>query len=217
MITAYLPSIAMCKADLTEEKREELSRKLGIYLAKLHNVTENNFGYLSRICQGISFTTWGEALNFEVRDIAGRLAQAGGLTSQELQALLDIFQRSQPLLDEIRQPHLCHTDLWEGNVLLYRDTWDIAAVIDSDRAIFADPEFEFASPWMMNPPLLAGYHSVTPRNPGPKDTQRRRLYQMYYSLVDAYVGFAEYNDQNLYREQKQALLSHMAHWGQSAG
>lgn len=40
---------------------------------------------------------------------------------------------------------------------------------------------------------------------------------MYYSLVDAYVGFAEYNDQNLHRAQKQALLSHMAHWGQSAG
>lgn len=54
---------------------------------------------------------------------------------EETQTLRHQFYKSRELLDEIRTPHLLHTDLWEGNVLLDRDTLEIAAIIDSDRAM----------------------------------------------------------------------------------
>lgn len=116
------------------------------------------------------------------------------------------FYQSRELLDEIRTPHLLHSDLWEGNVLLDKDTLEITAIIDGDRAMFGDMDFEFSSPWMENPALREGHGSVihTPSLPG--HSKRRQLYQMFYCLWEAYVWYAEYNDSGLYESKKRQLL-----------
>ena len=127
MIVEYIPSIVMSKADLTEEKRNMLYRQMGIYLTKFHQVTGDSFGFLSRICSGKKFDKWSGALIFEVEDMTERLEKFSGLSAEEAQTIRHQFEKSRELLDEIRTPHLLHTDLWEGNVLLNRDTLEIAA------------------------------------------------------------------------------------------
>lgn len=47
-----------------------------------------------------------------------RLEKLGGLNTKETEAIQHQYKKSRELLDEIRTPHLLHTDLWEGNVLL---------------------------------------------------------------------------------------------------
>jgi Ser/Thr protein kinase RdoA (MazF antagonist) len=53
------------------------------------------------------------------------------------------------LYKSIKIPRLLHADIWDGNVLVRRmndtDRYELAAVIDADRAIFGDIDFEFAS------------------------------------------------------------------------
>jgi len=206
MLVEYIPSIAMVNAPLAEGKRKELYREMGAYLARLHQVIGGSFGFLSRFCAGQRFETWGGALIFEVEDITSRLERLGGWQPQEAEAMRDIFYRSRGLLDEISTPHLLHTDLWEGNVLLDRDTLEIVAIIDSDRAVWGDEAFEFASPWMENPALKEGYASFR-REPAPAhDGARRRLYRMFYCLLEAYVGYGEYNQPELYETRKTQLL-----------
>lgn len=209
MITEYIPSVVMANAGLTEESRSRIYRLLGVYLAKLHLVTGESFGFLSRICSGKKFSTWSDALIFEVEDISGRLERLGGLTEGEAQAVRRLFYKSRELLDEIKTPHLLHTDLWEGNVLLDADTLEIAAIIDSDRAMYGDRDFEFSSPWMKNAALREGYRSVIPETDAPNGEKRRALYRMFFFLLEAYVGYGEYNQPELYQTRKKQLMEHI--------
>lgn len=206
MIVEYIPSIVMAKAELTEEKRKELYIKMGEQLAKLHQVTGNHFGYVSRIYEGKYFETWSEALLFEVEDITTRLEQIDGLSGVETEKLRMIFRQSKELLDEIKVPHLLHTDLWEGNVLIDQNGQEIVAIIDGDRAVFGDIDFEFASSWMENPALKEGYGSIMKEPLSTNRLERRRLYQMFFYLLDAYVWYGEYHDQQVYAECKKKLL-----------
>lgn len=209
MIVEYIPSIVMAKAELASEKRNYLYQQMGIYLAKLHQVTGNHFGFLSRICKGKQCEKWSDALIFEVEDITKRFEGLGGLNIEEVKTLRDCFYKSRELLDEIRTPHLLHTDLWEGNVLLNRDTLEIVAIIDSDRAMFGDVDFEFASSWMKNPDLKKGYDSIMQKSTLPSNVRRQQLYQMFYCLLEAYVGYGEYNNPELYETRKKQLMQHI--------
>lgn len=55
---------ALLDAGLTEESRSRIYRLLGVYLAKLHLVTGESFGFLSRICSGKKFSTWSTSCAF---------------------------------------------------------------------------------------------------------------------------------------------------------
>lgn len=209
MIVEYIPSIVMLKAELTEERRNMLYRQMGIYLAKFHQVTGDSFGFLSRICNGKKFDKWSDSLIFEIEDISGRLEKLGGLNAEETQTLRYQFYKSRELLDEIKTPHLLHTDLWEGNILLNKDTLEIAAIIDSDRTMYGDKDFEFASAWMGNFSLKEGYDSIIQKSTSPNDVKRRQLYQMFFCLLEAYVGYGEYNNPELYKTRKKQLMQHI--------
>lgn len=206
MIVEYIPSIVMLKADLTEEKREKLYVQMERYLSELHQVTGEGFGFVSRICEGKAFGKWSDALIYEVADLSGRLVEANGLSAEDADNLLLTFKLNGDLLDQIKMPHLLHTDLWEGNVLLDENTLEIAAVIDCDRAVFGDVDFEFASPWMENSHLKRGYGAVMQMSLSRERVKRRRLYQMFFSLLDAYVGYCEYNNLELYENKKKRLI-----------
>lgn len=206
MIVEYIPSVAMVNLDLPAEKRKILYFQMGRYLKKLHRVKGESFGFVSRICAGKTFDTWSEALIYEVCDMAQRLQKAGGMSSREEEALLSEFRRNRSLLDEIKEPHLLHTDLWVGNVLLDEKTLEILAIIDGDRAVFGDVDFEFACPWMEEPDLWDGYGFVPEKTGCSARGKRKRLYQMFFYLLEAYVGYCEYNNPDLYRVRKQQML-----------
>lgn len=210
MIVEYIPSIVMANAQLTEEKREYLFRQMGIYLARFHQITGEHFGFLSRVCKGKLFDKWSDALIFEVEDMAERLEQSGGLSREDTRRLREHFYSSRELLDEIRTPRFLHTDLWAGNVLLDRDTLEIVAIIDADRSMFGDIAFEFSSPWLDVPSLKEGHDSILPESVLPGDAKRRQLYQMLYYLLEAHVGYSEYNDTGLYETRKRQLLEQIS-------
>lgn len=211
MIVEYIPSIVMVNAELTDEKRNQLYFQMGKQIAKFHSVTGEHFGFVSRLYKGKTFSKWSDALIFETKDIAGRLEHQGGLSKKETETLCQIFDQNREVLDRVKTPHLLHTDVWEGNILLDRDTLNISAVIDSDRAVFGDVDFEFASSWMGNPMLKKGYDSIRQENQVSPFGREKRicLYRMFYALLEAYVGYAEYNNWELYEARKKQLLESM--------
>lgn len=87
-----------------------------------------------------------------MRDISDRLVELNGLSVGEADDLLLKFYQNKALLDEIKESHLLHTDLWEGNVLLDNETLEIAAIIDCDRAVFGDVDLSLpARGWEILP------------------------------------------------------------------
>ena len=206
MIVEYIPSVAMVNAELSTEKRQELYFQMGRCLIRLHQVQGEHFGFVSRICAGKAFDRWSDALIYEVRDMAWRLVKAGGMSPAQADLLLSAFCQSRGLLDQVKVPHLLHTDLWAGNVLLDKKTLEIRAIIDSDRAVFGDVDFEFASLWMEEPALRQGYGYVAEKDMCSERGKRIRLYRMFYFLLEAYVGYCEYNNPELYKVRKKQLL-----------
>lgn len=202
MIVEYIPSVAMVKVNLSAAQRNELCFTLGRYLAKLHQVTGSFFGFVSRILEGYQFASWGEALLFEITDMTDRLQKFDGISAAEADKIKEQFIKHRSLFDEIETPHLMHTDLWAGNVLLDKqDPSVIRAVIDGDRAVFGDPDFEFSSPWMEDKEMQRGYGF---HPPAPTEEHRRKriqLYRMFYLVLEAYVGIGEYNNLDLYHER----------------
>ena len=64
-------------------------------------------------------------------------------------------------------------------------------MIDGDRALFGDIDFEFASGWMMTDAFFDGYGARPAETP---DCQRRRLlYKLLYELNDFYISLIEYD------------------------
>lgn len=210
IIVEYIPSAAMVNVELTEAQKNHLDFQIGKQLAKLHQVTGDSFGFVSRILEGKYFKNWSDAIIFETEDIAERLVRSGGISGAERNALREVFYQSRGLLDEIKEPHLLHTDLWTGNVLLNQDTMEIAAIIDSDRAVFGDVDFEFACPWMNNTAIKEGYDMNMQEFLRPNRVKRRQLYQMFFCLLEAYVWRSEYNNLGLYAERKKELIRLLA-------
>ena len=99
----------------------------------------------------------------------------------------------QALLDAIDTPRLLHADLWDGNVLVrpMSSGWEVAAIIDGDRALYGDIDFEFASGWMMTDAFFDGYGARPAETP---ECQRRRLlYKLLYELNDFNISLIEYD------------------------
>lgn len=204
MIVSYIPYVSMYAAGLGDGEKHRLYLELGGYLRRLHSMKGERFGFLSRIAAGGGFERWSDALLFEIADFTARLESAGGLTPEEGERLRAAYRENAALLDEISEPRLLHTDIWEGNVLLDAESHGILAVIDGDRAMFGDSDFEFASPWGSVPPLREGYGfepDVTPER-----ELRMRLYLAFYLALEAHVGLSEYNNMELFHERRRQLM-----------
>lgn len=204
MIVEYIPSVAMNQIKLTEAERASLYRQIGAYLRRFHQIKGESFGYLSRILRGEGFSTWGDALLFEVEDILGRLERYLGCSGREIRKA---FHRNKALLDMAGPACLLHTDMWEGNVLLDRETHEILAVIDGDRAVYGDPDFEFSSSWMEDPDLLDGYGLDLQEKRRPEREKRRVLYRLYYLLLESYVEFEKYESRGRYDREVPQIRS----------
>lgn len=205
MIVEYIPSVVMAEAKLPEDEKSRLRRQVGTYLNRLHQVEGDSFGYLSRIAMGIRFGSWREAFMFEAEDILTRLEAYRPFPPEVFAALRRRFASGGPVLDEIKTPQLLHTDMWEGNVLLTEDAREIAAVIDGDRAVFGDVDFEFASEWGAGLTSLCGREP--PGSGSPARRERMSLYRLYYVLLEAYVWTAEYDGPEVRQEKQNALLA----------
>lgn len=70
MIVEYIPSVVMSNAEIEDEKKDKLYYQLGEKLYRLHQVTGENFSFVSRIQGGKSFKKWSDALIFEAEDIS---------------------------------------------------------------------------------------------------------------------------------------------------
>jgi aminoglycoside phosphotransferase (APT) family kinase protein len=124
--------------DLTTDQRREVETRLGAYMTRLHAVTGPAFGYPAS--SALQAPTWREAF---ARMVAAILDDAA-TWDVELPAgrMLEALERHGHELDVVTVPTLVHTDLWEGNVFLDPETLEIVGVIDTERAIFADPLYE---------------------------------------------------------------------------
>lgn len=193
MITAYIPSVPLYEAG---GDSEDLLVSFGESMGKLHEIRGNRFGRVSQILRGGGYDTWGKAMLGELADWKTVGEPAGFFKPDELAAAESVFSRAVPLLDEITVPRLVHADLWAGNVLVKPEK-TLGAVIDMDRCFFGDPAVESFG-WFRFDGIRKGYENVRGAQTEDEHTAlRRKLYSLWYAMLDGYVWKFEYrNDEN---------------------
>ena len=185
----------MSEFTLSIQDRARICRDIGAATAKLHGIQTSKFGRIAEVKDGGGFDLWSEALLHELYDWEKVGVPAALFEMSEHTQIRRLFERAAPYLDEIKEPRLVHTDLWPGNILIRTDTPSpqFAAIIDADRSIWGDPDFEFSSiRWTYaEENFWEGYGRKLSQEPAYRI--RRSIYTLLNRLWNAYVYLCEYN------------------------
>ena len=196
-IAEYIESVPLSDEAVPEFAKDELYEEAGRWTARLHAVEGTRFGRVSEFVQGGGDADWGRYLAAHVAEIGESCLRFEIFDESIVRRIVRAFAEHADLYRDVAVPRLVHADLWGGNVLVRPSSaqdgsrYELAAIIDADRAMFGDVDFEFASPWMMNDAFLRGY-GKDPRNGA--DEMKIMSYKLIYALIDAYVWKVQYNN-----------------------
>lgn len=211
MVVDCLDAVCLSTVEVDKDTERRLCRETGQYVAAIHAMTAEDlprkhpkpFGRYANVISGQGGATWKEAILSEVAQWRMLAEPADIFTKEELDVIEQTFHRNSHVLDAITVPNLIHGDLWYGNILVDREN-RLTAIIDGDRALFGDPEFELATGWMISDSFLEGYGKGL--DPAPEAVLRRRLYKLLLSIEDCYILFCEYSNPEAGAELKRWIL-----------
>jgi len=208
MITEYIESVPLSDEAVPEAAKIALYEQAGAAAAKMHGIRGAKFGRVSDLSGGGGNESWGGYLAAHVAELGESCLRYAVLDKPTVTRIVRLFDTNAALYAEIDTPRLVHADLWAGNVLV-RPTGangeaELAAIIDADRAIFGDVDFEFASPWMINEAFLKGYGE---RGEMEADRSIRiDTYKLIYYLIDTYVWKIQYDNDEEHETNKRRML-----------
>ena len=132
---------ADARPELTPDAELALWQELGEITARIHSVPAQEFGPPET---GFGTATWSDLVRW---DVTGFTVDAGrfGLDVAPFEAVQALVDHAVPLLDEITEPHLIHSDLGLNHVLIATEEGGAArltGLIDWEYGRFADPQSE---------------------------------------------------------------------------
>ena len=188
LVVSHLDGVPLVDAgELEPAGTDRVQRELGAFMARLHTVHGERFGY-PNLDAGLHAATWAEAFKSMVEALLGDAGRWGTpLPSDEIRRAL---RRHRPALDDVQVPALVHTDLWAGNLFVDPPTGALLGVIDTERSVWGDPLLELAGADQLGrgpapAPLLDGYAAAggTFGLSTASGGTRLELYRLYMSLV----------------------------------
>ncbi len=216
MLVEFIDGVSMSTIKMPPEREAEVCRTAGELTRKIHAILADAlpcscakpFGRVASVLFGQGGSSWEEALELELAQWKECAEGIELFSGSELERIDACFRMHLPLLrGAVQRPHLVHADLWYGNLLIGADG-HLAAMIDADRAIFGDPEFEMATGWMTSPEFCRGYGA--PPDPSADAVRRRRIYKLLLNLEDCYVLANEYNDPDAAERLKASVLQEVS-------
>jgi aminoglycoside phosphotransferase (APT) family kinase protein len=206
IIFKYIRSVPMNDVSVPKDVKSRLYQRLGEIVSLMHNIKSEKFGWRRPDNELELYENWGTFLKRFAREIADRASNYGVFNDGELNRFINIFNDT-TVFNQITQARMVHADLWEGNVLVGENDgkWDIAAIIDVDKAIFGDKEFEFASPVLINDDFLSGYGCRLDESSA--STFRRNAYKLLDSFMYAYIWLVQFENIERYELAKRNGLS----------
>ena len=203
LVVTFLDGALWSGRELDAAATAVVRHGLGSFMARLHRITGDRFGYPAR-ASDLAAATWPDAFARMVGAVLDD-ARRWGVELPEAR-VRDAVARHRDLLARVTVPRLVHADLWPGNVLLGGDdlaTGDadaglaIVGVLEEERSLWGDPLFELAGADQLgagavDADLLAGYVAAggdlglgdgTPGSGDPDAWARLSLYRAYLACV----------------------------------
>lgn len=202
MVLERIDSIPLSDPSISPEKYNEALFECGTFVRRMHSVTGNQFGRLSNIVAGKGHSCWYDAVLAEFTDLFAQAAPHRVFDNDLQTRALAFVENCKAFLSTVTVPHLVHADLWAGNVLVRKDAdhYQVCAIIDGDRALFGDADFDLATPWMITPEFLAGYGNRDPALTPADMEKKRNVYSLLLALMDTYIWKIQYNQADVSAE-----------------
>ena len=181
-------------------------RQVGAALAEAHGVTADRYGYLGPHEPMAPQETWRDAFRAMWGKLIADIVACGHYSEQEAEGFVQLFDHYQDAFDYDGPARLLHMDVWAQNILV-GDDGRLSGLVDWDRAVWGDPEIEFAVLdycGVSRPAFWEGYGRSRPDSPA---SRIRHLFYYLYELQKYIVirqarqgnpsGAAQYKRQTL--------------------
>jgi aminoglycoside phosphotransferase (APT) family kinase protein len=194
LFTVRLPGRPLSALSATGSAADDapVRAAFGAFLAELHSVTDERFGYDDG---RTGAPTWRGAFAAIVDDLLADAADWRVELPVPAGRIRDLVRRNGEVLDAVDRPALLQFDGWDGNVLAARDSAGalrMTGLVDGERYLFGDPLMDLVSPALYrriedepDHPLLLGYAAAAGSPPVLDEAARRRLtlYRLYLYLL----------------------------------
>lgn len=192
LFLSYLDGTPWCRMhdEIDDATARQLRADLGATVARLHQVKGTTFGYFQP--GAARSNSWRAAFLGMLDHVLSDARRFDVTLPVDATDILAAVLRHAGCLDAVAVPSLVHFDLWEGNIFLRRrdDRYEIAGLIDGERAIWADPLAEFVSISLFadiadDRDFRAGYETASGASFDitPDVSSRIAMYKAYLDLV----------------------------------
>jgi len=207
MVMQRLPGRALCDMPgVSTRFYDRVLVQVGGYLRQMHALTAQQYGYLGAHHPMEPQATWWEAFRAMWNALLDDVQQAGGYSAAEADTLRQLLDAHRQHLDQPVPASLLHMDVWSQNILV-DENGTVTGIVDMDRALWGDPEIEFAVLDycdISRPAFWTGYGH--PRAITPAARIRQQFYLLYevqkYIVIDLLrrgnrAGAERYREQSL--------------------
>lgn len=192
MISNFIENICFSSDNILKANKPLIYKQIGQIAKKINSIKGEKFGRLGDAVLGNGYLLWSDFIISEFSNTLTKLYENKLYTELEIENTKKVICKHIELLNEITQPSLIHADLWEGNILVSLSQKNVVAIIDADRAIWGDADFELASGWIINDYFNEGYEIKNSYSEN--SIVRKEIYILLYQLIDFYVYAVEYNN-----------------------
>ncbi len=173
-----LPGTPLSQAPVADA--EPVMRRVGECLAQTHSLTADRYGYLGEHRPMEPADNWVDAFAVMWRKLLDDIVGVGHYSTAERDDLVGLLDRHIELFDRPGPARLLHMDVWAQNILV-DDAGRLTGLVDWDRALWGDPEIEFAVLdycGISTPAFWRGYGR--PRD----ESQEARIRNVFYLLYE---------------------------------
>lgn len=143
LLMEYIEGKPLSQTSVSSFKKEKIMKSTGRLLKELHHNCQNDlFGYPANHCMEQKKDWWSafkEMWNKLITDLEKREIY----NSSQAKKAREVLIKYRDLFPEQTSSTLLHMDIWEQNILI-NQKGEITGIVDWDRALWGDPEIEFA-------------------------------------------------------------------------
>ncbi len=186
---------------------KKVLQSIGKCLRQVHALTAETYGYLGEHRPMTPQNTWVEAFVIMWNKLIDDVEASGHYNDNEASFLRRLLDDHLSVFDHSVTSCLLHMDIWVENILVDSNS-RLTGLIDWDRALWGDPEIEFAVLdycGISQPAFWEGYGRTRDQS---AEAQIRKVFYFLYEL-QKYIPIRHFrgNDPALARSYKKEVMS----------
>jgi aminoglycoside phosphotransferase (APT) family kinase protein len=170
-------------ASLTQRGFDAILCQVGQCLRQVHGLTGDRYGYVGEHRPMEPQRDWASAFVVMWHKLLEDIERCAGYRPEEAERMRRLLDRHIPVFDRPVPAALLHMDVWAENILADADeAGRLTGLVDWDRALWGDPEIEFAVLdycGISEPAFWEGYGAQRERSP---EAEIRRIFYLLYEV-----------------------------------